>query len=162
MRRDLAAESFGSERSERSEDREKKVKDGHKKEAGSIVKGLSLSHDVAEAVSQIRDLKPRQSSQKGLFVEILKRALEASDRDRTVLWQFTVRLFSEEVLQKSVLMEGLTQFMEEVYDDLKCDVPRLPKILQEELFPVLSGDGEGEATATLLDSGEIQKLTDLM
>merc|ERR1719469_1512985 len=52
-RRDLAAETFNSEDGPEN-------KQSLKKEASSVVRSLSASHDVAEAVSQIRELKPSQ------------------------------------------------------------------------------------------------------
>lgn len=152
----MAAETFNSEDGPEN-------KQSLKKEASSVVRSLSASHDVAEAVSQIRELKPSQRNQKGLFLEILKRAAEAAQENRIVQWQFTAQLFAEEVFEKPVLMEGLTQFMDEVYEDFKCDVPHLPKILGEELLPRLAGDvdGDGEGVA-LLDAAEVQQLTEKM
>merc|ERR1719491_668934 len=106
-------------------------------------------------MNQIRDMKPKPASQKGLFVDIVKKATEAGAKNRAPLWLFTAQLFSEEVLQKEVLSEGLQMFMDEVFEDLQFDVPNLPDIIAKELIPMLDGTGEA-APAALLDETELE------
>jgi hypothetical protein len=82
---------------------------------------------------------------------------EKDDSARAHLISFILQLCGAEqrkddscvqILQRTALSEGLHQFIEERYLDLKCDVPKLPKILREELLPALGKQVLTEAEVT--------------
>jgi len=123
-----------------------------------MINSLAESFDIGEVLSQMRDLNPKLAGQKGLFVDMVKKAAEASFNSRPILWRFIARCFSEEILQRDVLVDGMQTFMDDHFEDLKYDVPKLGKIFEEELLPQLDGTGE-DAPAALLDADQREKIT---
>jgi len=108
-------------------------------------KELVASHDLDEAVERVQALKIPQRYHQAVVSNMFAGISEQGDTARPHLLSLVLRLVGaaeprKEILQRASLAEGLMQFIEERYADLKCDVPKLPKILREELFPALGKD----------------------
>jgi len=123
-----------------------------RKQASSAVRGLAASHDVDEAVRQVREIGVPSGCQKDIFVDILSKAAEASPSSRPPLFALLARLFLEDVFERAALLAGMDAFMDDIFEDLQCDVPKLPTIVVEELLPALSGE------AGPLSAGEVSRL----
>jgi len=113
-----------------------------KKEAEKAISELAQSRDLEEALRRLKDLRLPSKHQKVEASHIIAQIVEQQNDARPTLWKFFVRLFLEDVMQTSALSEGLDRFMTEVYSELKCDVPKLPSIMREELLPVLEGESQ--------------------
>jgi hypothetical protein len=128
-----------------------------RKEMKLTIGELASSHDLSEALARIEASKIPPSHQKAVIVEMLSQISQRRESDRPCLISFLIALAGvggeeprKNIFQRSVLLEGLTRFVEEIYSDLKCDVPRLPNILREEFFPALGKDAlSAEEIATL-------------
>mmetsp|Transcript_144034 Transcript_144034/g.461007 ORF Transcript_144034/g.461007 Transcript_144034/m.461007 type:complete len:260 (+) Transcript_144034:2095-2874(+) len=106
----------------------------------SILRGLAASHDIGEALRQFRELSaPAGECQKDLLSHMLVHISEATGAARLPMWGCVAQLFAEDVFQREALVAGLDAFMANVFGDLKCDVPKLPTIVTEELLPALTG-----------------------
>merc|ERR1719491_1943249 len=105
--------------------------------AGTLVE-LRLSHDVQEAVSRVAALDVPGELQQEELCELLGRvAEEASEVVRKAGFELIVNLFDRVLWKPAALGNGLQIFIDDICSDLKMDVPALPKILREELCPML-------------------------
>jgi hypothetical protein len=117
---------------------------------------LTLSHDVQGAVSRVAAIAAPMSQQTEELCELLGHIVgEGSVVSRKVGFDLVVRLFAEGHWKPTALRKGLQGF-QDVCDDLKCDVPALPKILREELRPAL----EPLAKNGLVSTRELDALLD--
>lgn len=116
----------------------KEYQDGVK----SAITELNASHDVEEAVTRVQNLKIPPRHQKAVVGSIFAVISEQGDAARLCGLNFILQLVGvqeprKEVLQRVALLEGLEEFFDDRYVDLKCDVPKLPTILREEFLPAL-------------------------
>jgi len=118
----------------KTEFRQRKVR----KELEGTLTELCLSHDVQEAVSRVVCLDVPGPLQKQELCEMIVRvAEESSEAARKAGFDLIVNLFEKGHWKPTALGIGLQSFIDVVCVDLKMDVPALPKILCEELCPVL-------------------------
>jgi hypothetical protein len=109
-----------------------------RKELTGTLAELRLSHDVKEAVERVVALAVPSSQQPEQLCEFLGRvAEEGSDAVRKAGFATIVSLFEGGHWTAAALGNGLQMFTEDLCADLKCDVPTLPRILNEELRPAL-------------------------
>mmetsp|Transcript_86038 Transcript_86038/g.248416 ORF Transcript_86038/g.248416 Transcript_86038/m.248416 type:complete len:1040 (-) Transcript_86038:428-3547(-) len=118
-----------------------------REQIGSILRALQASHDVAEAITAAREMNLLAERQQDVLVQILLKGSEASEAARRPMWSFLQRIYVEEVFQRQALAKGMDVFMSDYFEDLRCDVPKLPEILEEEVLPAL-GDKAGLLSAT--------------
>jgi hypothetical protein len=110
-----------------------------RKDIQAILTELQYSHDLGDASWRMKELKLSRRQQPNEFKRLLAVIVEKKEDYRQVCFQFAIALFTEKIFDRSALIEGLDRFMEDMYEDLAIDLPRLPKILQAELIPALEG-----------------------
>lgn len=103
-----------------------------------IVSELQCSHDVDDAVWRVKEMKLPRRLQPQEFRRLLNAIVEKKESVRHMLFQFAVVLVRDKVFDRSVLIDSMDLFFQENYDDLKIDIPKLPKILEAELLPLLA------------------------
>jgi hypothetical protein len=116
--------------------------EGFRGEMAKALAELRVTHDGKEAAARIAsktappgDLLPQELCQ--LLGEV---AQEGREEMRKAGFEVVVSLFRDHAAagwHKEALGGGLQIFAEEVCPDLACDVPTLPRILDEELKPAL-------------------------
>eukprot|EP00747_Dinoflagellata_sp_TGD_P095269 gnl/TRDRNA2_/TRDRNA2_166420_c1_seq1.p1 gnl/TRDRNA2_/TRDRNA2_166420_c1~~gnl/TRDRNA2_/TRDRNA2_166420_c1_seq1.p1 ORF type:complete len:733 (+),score=202.94 gnl/TRDRNA2_/TRDRNA2_166420_c1_seq1:149-2200(+) len=100
---------------------------------------LAVSHDVQDAAQRIGaagcPTKEQAREMNDLLSSVLQESTpEARARGITLV----ANLFLEGHWSPTVLVDGIRLFATETCDDLICDIPMLPKILQEEVQPGLA------------------------
>jgi len=141
-------------------DEERSARD-FREEVQRTIAELGSSHDLEEAMVRVRAIRFGLRHQKAVLVDMISKIVEERNDARPCLWTFFTRLFKaeearKEVMQRSVLAEGLEKFVAEIYSDLKCDVPKLPSIIREELLPAL----EKEDLLSRRERSQIQEALD--
>jgi len=114
-----------------------------KAEIGKVTCGLgelSSKDDVDEAALCLTQLGKDPS----MVVDLLERVVVGKAGERKALIELIVSLADKSRLGQKAVAKGLDQFFAEDedtccsrYDDMKEDLPLLPKILREQLFPGL-------------------------
>jgi len=100
---------------------------------------LRVSCEVKEAILRISALSVPESLQADELCNMLGRMVEeGSAAVRKVYFELVAGLFTEGHWEATALVQGLTDFAENVCPDLKCDIPMLPTILREELHAALA------------------------
>lgn len=120
---------------ERAFDRE-----AFREELHNVFCELRCSHDEAGAAMRLADLRrPRAREQIAELHHLLGEA--AQERDawvRSACFRLAVGLFGGRGCEMEVLAKGLQTFATEVCEDLRVDVPALPRVVREELVPVIA------------------------
>jgi hypothetical protein len=107
-----------------------------KTEVSLTLSELRVSHDVADAVARIAAIAVPLSQQSIEFGDIMCRLVEeGAQESRKVGFQLLAGLFLEGHWKPEALAKGLRTFIEETFPEMQCDVPLLPRIVQEELHP---------------------------
>jgi hypothetical protein len=110
-----------------------------RKELAGALKELRISHDVKEAVTRTAGLAVPLSQQTEELCEMLaKVAEEGSEEVRRIGFQFVAGLFTEGHWKPGALEKGVQHFIDGICCDLKFDIPSLPKIVHEELYPTFT------------------------
>jgi hypothetical protein len=105
--------------------------------AGAL-SALALNRDVQAAVDLVRACKVPVGQQADQFTDILTRVVE--DRRgpcRRCALAFAVRIAADSVFDQVECLLGLSLFFQDVYTDLRVELPRLPAIVAKELLPAL-------------------------
>jgi len=103
----------------------------------ATVKELCLSHDVAEALQRVREMRIPEEHQAAELARLLVNVVDEGGREaRCICFRFAVRLLVEGVLAREALLPGLESFFGKS-EDLALDTPSLPRILREECVPAL-------------------------
>jgi hypothetical protein len=109
------------------------------KEISAALAELRVSHDVQEAIARVAMINVPAKHQSAQLVELCARIVEeGSQATRKVCFGLAAGLFLEGHWESRSLVKGLKAFIEETCSDLKYDVPTLPRIVQDELYPALS------------------------
>mmetsp|Transcript_14134 Transcript_14134/g.26905 ORF Transcript_14134/g.26905 Transcript_14134/m.26905 type:complete len:795 (+) Transcript_14134:104-2488(+) len=121
-------------KSEKKEAAEQRVdKDLCHKKLSEIYAELMVSHDIQDAVASVSETAVPSSLQSQEFCDLLVFILErSSDALRSIGFKFVVAIFAKRCWVPAALQEGLRSFAG-MCDDLKLDLPALPKILNDEL-----------------------------
>jgi len=113
--------------------------DACRKEVSGALTELRTSHEVKEARLRICALAVPPAQQSEELCDMLGHMVEeGSTAVRKVFFLLVICLFTEGNWTSDALSKGLQDFLDDVYPDLKCDVPSLPKIIREELHPALA------------------------
>lgn len=113
--------------------------DACKAEVLATLSELRVSHDVSDAVARIAEIAVPLSQQSIEFGEILCRLVDdGAQESRKVGFQLLAGLFSEGHWKPEALEKGLDTFVKESCPELQCDVPLLPRIVREELYPAFT------------------------
>jgi len=103
----------------------------------ATVKELSQSHDIAEAMQRVREMRIPSQHQVSELAHLLAQVADEGNREsRAIGFRFAVQLLLDGVLSRSALVPGLESFAEKS-KDLALDLPALPTILSKELVPAL-------------------------
>jgi hypothetical protein len=105
--------------------------------AGAL-SALAVNRDVQAAVDLVRLCKVPVGQQADQFTDILTRVVE--DRRgpcRRCALAFAVRIAADSVFDQVECLLGLSLFFQDVYTDLRVELPRLPAIVAKELLPAL-------------------------
>jgi len=109
-----------------------------RRELCSAVKELALSHDSAEALRRVSEMRIPEDLQAGEFAHVLSQmAEEGSSENRAVCFSFAAKLFVDGVLLKTKLVPALDKFFKQSYQELEVDMPALPAICRNECLPAL-------------------------
>jgi len=99
---------------------------------------LSVNRDIQVAVDLVRSCNVPLGQQADQFTDILTRVVE--DRRgpcRRCALAFAVRIAADSVFDQGECLLGLSLFFQDVYPDLRVELPRLPAIVAKELLPAL-------------------------
>jgi len=108
-------------------------------EVSATLAELRVSHDVPDAIARIANIAIPVSHQSSELDRILATVSEeASQETRKLGFSLVVGLFLEKHWKPEAAAEGISKFVGETCEDLKCDVPTLPKILRDELHLALA------------------------
>ena len=110
-----------------------------------LVRELSSNHDMAEAVSCLRQevpvmalpfpqCRPHQSK---LVAQVVTASFEGNDHLRTVSAAWLLALAADGLLHRGSVIEAFVVELFPTFDDLSCDVPKLPQYTSEFLGPLL-------------------------
>jgi hypothetical protein len=112
-----------------------------RKEVSKALAELRYSGDGTEMASRLAEqCPPPARCQPEEFSHLLVRAAEEGKAEvRKMAFTAVVALFTSTTRRWSLeaAAEGLRMFVEEACEELRCDVPALPRILAEELHPAL-------------------------
>jgi len=111
-----------------------------RKELVNIFRELSFNKNVGLAVQRVRDQSVPMPNQAEQFADIVTRSAdEKVCATRRLRFAFAAGLAKAEhsAFEKSECIEGLRIFFQEVYDELRTEVPRLRSIVMHELLPPL-------------------------
>lgn len=111
-----------------------------RKELVGILRDLSSDRNVGLAVRRVRDQSVPRSDQAHQFVDILTRAAEEKkSATRRLQFAFVAGLVKarHSAFEMSECVAGLKIFFEEVYPELREEVPRLATHMAHELLPPL-------------------------
>jgi len=119
------------------------------------LKELICSHDVADAVESVRELRIPTELQGVEFCHILSQIVEEGNREsRAICFSFAARLFLDAVFSKSELITGLEKlFGKEKIEELSIDMPAAPAIMRDECLPAL----EALVSAGLLPAPKLEE-----
>eukprot|EP00747_Dinoflagellata_sp_TGD_P098947 gnl/TRDRNA2_/TRDRNA2_167601_c2_seq1.p2 gnl/TRDRNA2_/TRDRNA2_167601_c2~~gnl/TRDRNA2_/TRDRNA2_167601_c2_seq1.p2 ORF type:complete len:393 (+),score=82.34 gnl/TRDRNA2_/TRDRNA2_167601_c2_seq1:771-1949(+) len=105
-------------------------------ETHKVLMELRVSHDAQDAIARISEVSCPPSQQPTELCELLTNVVqEGSSAARRAGIQMLVGLFLDGHWRPLSLVDGIKTFRTEVYEDLRCDVPTLPKILRDEVHP---------------------------
>lgn len=142
--RDTVPEQATSKKGESERRRKQPIgeqfdKDACLKEIFGALSELRISHEVKEATTRVSTIVVPWPQQGEVLCDMLGQiAEEGSQVVRKMYFELVAGLFLEGHWKAITLGKGLQHFVEEVYPDLKCDVPTLPQILRDELHPTLA------------------------
>jgi hypothetical protein len=114
-------------------------RDVFRAEVSKILAELRYSGDGVEAAKRLSEQSPPPARcQSEEFCQLLVRTAEEGDAAvRKAGFAAVAALFTARLWCPDAFAEGLRIFVEEACEDLRCDVPSLPKILCAELHPAL-------------------------
>jgi hypothetical protein len=119
---------------------ERRAEDSRREFLGAITE-LAASHDLDGAVMRVREAAPKRGQEVALVEKVLPKCAEQAPSARPCLWKFLGRLVKEELFQRDGLAEGVEKFLSSNnYAELYIDLPMLPTIFREELFPALQSE----------------------
>jgi hypothetical protein len=108
-----------------------------RRELTDVMKELGASRDTARARRRFDGLKVPSTLQATEFSNLLTRvAEERCSASRRAMFAFVAGLAGN-VFDKDMCTKGIKLFLDEVYEDLCEEVPRLPEILKSELVPTM-------------------------
>jgi hypothetical protein len=114
-------------------------RDACKKEISLAVAELRASHEVNEAIARIGAIAVPKQEQPSELVDLLSAIMEeGSESTRKVCFGLISGLFSKGHWKSKSLNKGLQIFIKETCPDLKFDVPNLPRIVRDEMHPLLA------------------------
>eukprot|EP00930_Biecheleria_cincta_P081788 TRINITY_DN7112_c0_g1_i1.p1 TRINITY_DN7112_c0_g1~~TRINITY_DN7112_c0_g1_i1.p1 ORF type:complete len:740 (+),score=161.77 TRINITY_DN7112_c0_g1_i1:213-2432(+) len=106
----------------------------------AVLRQLRADKNTFAAVRAVRaELVPKQFQARE-FADLITRISEDSQGPaRRVAWSFIMALCSSEesAFEKEECIKGARTFFQEVYPELRAEVPRLSRILGQELLPML-------------------------
>jgi len=102
---------------------------------------LSRSLDVDAAYERIRVFAVPADKQASELCELISMVSDLkSAESREASFKLLAKFFLvKDGWRRTALVDGLTRFFGEIYEDLKMDCPALPSIIREELAPALQG-----------------------
>jgi hypothetical protein len=104
-----------------------------------ILAELRVSHVLSETLERVVGLEVPPPYQQEVLGELLERVAENGAKEfRNLGFELVLGLFKHGHWKPTALGKALADFMQNVAGDLKFDVPALPKILRDELHPMLS------------------------
>jgi len=110
--------------------------DVYREEVQKTLAELRVSHDWAEGALRLADAVPPVSKQPSELCHLLALIMEEGSVDvRKAGFSMVSKLFLDKAWPAESINAGLQAFVEETCEDLRCDVPALPRILKEELHP---------------------------
>lgn len=113
----------------------------------SALKELYVSHEVTEALQRFVVVAVPTAHQAELLCEMMSHIAEEGCKERrTVGFDLLAGLFRAGHWSTKALRKGLRSFIDDIFADLKCDVPTLSVILRDEATP---------AFAPLLQAGKL-------
>lgn len=121
-----------------------------------ILRGLSETLEVEDCLERLRSWTPPPAHSQAVEVtELLSSVAEwGRSASRKAGFELLARLFYSATWTNCVALDkGLSEFFAR-FNELKLDIPELPRIVQEELAPVLAGLG----AAGLLKAGRSERL----
>jgi hypothetical protein len=100
---------------------------------------LRVSHDVPDAIVRIANIAIPVRHQASELDKILGTiSEEASQETRKLGFSLLVGLVLEKLWEPDAATEGISKFVGETFEDLKCDVPTLAHIIRDELHIALA------------------------
>lgn len=110
----------------------------YRNEVVKTIRELRVSHDVKEATARLAEVVPPLEDQPAELCDLLGHIVEeGSSEMRKAGFEVVANLYLKGHW-KSEIKSGLRVFVSETCAELKYDVPILPKVLKEELYPGLS------------------------
>merc|ERR1712217_249468 len=103
-----------------------------------------------------QEMKIPAKHHQAVVTKVVAKIVDVGDAGRPKLWSFFAEMFTQDILERASLFEGLKTFMEVNYEDILLDVPLLPNIITDELLQEISG------TKNLLSSSEVTQLKEQM
>ena len=126
----------------------------------TLVEGVHISRDVGEAVARIAaQSTPPVAEQRGEICNLLSKVVyEATPESRKAGFRIILKLCHQARWGWDALGSGLQDFSKEMYEDILFDVPALPQILREELYPELAKRGLLSAESVERPMGRCSRL----
>jgi hypothetical protein len=112
-----------------------------RRELATTLARLAVDKNVAAAVQYIRLQQVPEESQADQFCDILSRIVEERrGAVRRCELAFAAGLMAAEdsPFDRHTCFEGIRMFFQDVYQDLRAEVPRLPQIIKSEFMPIMS------------------------
>lgn len=133
----VSKEKVKSSKSESKAAKAKFDRQEYRSEVDKTLQELRVSHDVKEATARLAEVVPPLEDQPSELCDLLGRIIEEGSCDvRKAGFEVVASLYLNGHW-KSEIKKGLRVFVSETCADLKYDVPILPKVLKEELYPGL-------------------------
>ena len=133
----VSKEKVKSSKSESKAAKAKFDRQEYRSEVDKTLQELRVSHDVKEATARLAEVVPPLEDQPSELCDLLGRIIEEGSCDvRKAGFEVVASLYLKGHW-KSEIKKGLRVFVSETCADLKYDVPILPKVLKEELYPGL-------------------------
>lgn len=109
------------------------------RELSAILRELSATADVGDAVNRIRKQNVPAAHQEKEYVDLLTRAVESRAPARKAAFALVAALAADEpsVFDRTKCLAGLSDFFVDVYEDLCEEVPQLPTVVHDELLPAM-------------------------
>jgi len=122
-----------------------------RREVLSTLRELKLHTNVGLAVRQVRMLGVPEHRQAAEYADILTLvAEEVRGPARRICIAFVGGLTN--AFRREQCIAGLKLFFNEIYEDLRADIPNLPKIVHSELMPTLRAVFKAEELEALVPS----------
>jgi len=118
-----------------------KKRDEFLKAYPKLLKELTASHDIGDTCQILQDMDLPRSLHPFVVEETLSRVLDMTDRERPDIFALLALLVRQDVLEREGLLQGLNNYFDELYEEVKLDVPHAPAILRDELIATLQKDG---------------------